>query len=306
MKAIVFGGSGFLGSHVADALTAAGHAVTIFDHRPATHRKPEQTLIQGSMLDMRSVQEAVKGQDVLYNFAGIADIDECLKQPIETVQVNVLGCVNQLEAARQANIKRFVFASSIYVYSGSGGFYRVGKQACELYIEEFNRLHNLDYTILRYGTIYGRRADARNSVYRYLRQAIQEHRITVTGSEDTVREYIHVQDAAQASVEILSPTFKNQNVTITGHHPMPLRDLMRMIQEIVGSDVVIDYRNPGPKEGRSIGHYNLTPYKFHPKIAKKLATNYYFDMGQGLLDCLEEIHGSLDSSSAPDPSKPPR
>ncbi len=295
MKVIVFGGSGFLGSHVADALAEAKHDVTIFDRQPSAYIQKNQKFIKGDMLDLNSVKKAVAGQDAVYNFAGIADIDECLTHPIETVQVNVLGCVNLLEAAKCAKVKRFVFASSIYVYSESGGFYRASKQSCELYIEEYNRLHNLDYTILRYGTIYGRRADKRNSVYRYLQQAIKEHAITVPGDGDALREYIHVQDAARASEQILTPEFRNQNVTITGHHPMRLRDLMLMIKEIIGEDLKIKFTNPGPK-GKAVGHYTLTPYKFHPKIAKKFATNYYFDLGQGLLDCLEEIHSESQSS----------
>src|SRR5690242_8069643 len=89
MKIIVFGGSGFLGSHVADALTAAGHQVTIFDRQPSTYIKSGQQFIQGDMLDLSSVEKAVEGKDAVYNFAGIADIDECLTHPIETVQVNV-------------------------------------------------------------------------------------------------------------------------------------------------------------------------------------------------------------------------
>jgi UDP-glucose 4-epimerase len=297
MKVIVFGGSGFLGSHVADALSARKHQVTIFDSRPSTFLRADQKFTQGDMLDLDSVVQAVQGHEALYNFAGIADIDECLTHPIETVRVNVLGCLNQLEAARAARIRRFVFASSIYVYSESGGFYRTSKQACELYIEEYHRLHGLDYTILRYGTLYGPRADQRNSVYRYLRQAIDERRISVIGNEDALREYIHVRDAARASEEILALEFRNENVTITGHQPMRLKELLTMIQEIVGTEVQISI-TPPRENCQPLGHYNMTPYRFHPKIAKKLASNYYFDLGQGLLDCLEEIYGSLQAQKS--------
>src|SRR3989338_2313800 len=126
MKAIVFGGSGFVGSHVADALLTAGHEVTIFDLRPSRYLQDKQKFIQGDILDYEAVQKAVAGQQVLYNFAGLADFNEA--------------------AARSAQVKRFVFASSIYVYSESGGFYRASKQACELYVEEFQRRYSLDYT----------------------------------------------------------------------------------------------------------------------------------------------------------------
>jgi UDP-glucose 4-epimerase len=288
MRAIVFGGSGFVGSHLADALSEAGHEVTVFDLTPSSYLRPGQRFIEGDILDVDSVRRAVAGQDILYNFAGLADIDAALARPVDTVRLNILGCVNALEASRHSGIKRFVFASTIYVYSEAGGFYRVSKQACESYIEEYQRRFGLNYTILRYGTLYGRRANTRNSVYRYLTQALKDRRITVRGTGDEMREYIHVEDASRAGVQILADEFENQNVILTGHHPMRFRDLLNLIREIVGEDVKIELLAP-PADHYS-GHYNLTPYTFRPKIGKKLVSNYYLDMGQGLLDCLDEIH----------------
>lgn len=288
MKVIVFGGSGFVGSHLADALTNDGHDVTIFDMKPSSYLQANQKFIQGDILDIEAIKKAIEGQEVIYNFAGLADLDDALARPIDTVQLNVLGCVNLLEAARQAKIKRFIFASTIYVYSEAGGFYRVSKQACESYIEEYNRRFGLNYTILRYGTLYGRRSDTRNSVYRYLKQALTERKISVRATGDELREYIHVEDASRASIQILDDEFENQNIILTGHHPMRFRDLMQMIREIVGVDVQLDFQTP--LDSAVTGHYNLTPYTFHPKIGKKLVNNYYVDMGQGLLDCLDEIY----------------
>src|SRR5438067_12547352 len=102
----------------------------------------------------------------------------------------MLATVITLEASRQGGIKRYVYASSIYVYSESGGFYRCSKHAAELYIEEYQRLYHLDYTILRYGTIYGPRADDNNSIRRYLTQALRERQITLSGTGEEVREYM--------------------------------------------------------------------------------------------------------------------
>lgn len=287
MKIIVFGGSGFVGSHVSDALTEAGHEVTIFDLRPSPYLQKGQHYVQGDTLDFESVCHAVARHHVIYNFVGLADLNEALTRPIDTVRQNVLSCVNQLEAARLAGVRRFVFASSIYVYSETGGFYRVSKQACELYVEEFQKRYGIDYSILRYGTLYGRRADKRNSVYRYLREALLERRITAIGTGDEMREYIHVKDAARVSVEILTEEYKNQHVIISGHYPMRYRDLLHMIREMVGSDVHIEFAPPSGE--KNPGHYSLTPYTYHPKIGRKLVSHYYLDMGQGLLDCLEEI-----------------
>jgi UDP-glucose 4-epimerase len=292
MKVLVIGGSGFIGSHVADALSESGHDVTIYDAKPSPYLRSEQKQLIGSTLDRAGVGHAIEGKDVVYNFAGIPHLDVGLKHPIETVEQNILATVITLEAAKRAGIKRYVYASSIYVYSESGSFYRCSKQAAELYIDEYQRLYDLDYTILRYGTIYGPRADDHNSIRRYLKQALQERRITLNGTGEEVREYIHVKDAARSSVEILSDQYRNEHVVLTGQHPMRYRDLLTMIREIVGRDIEIEIKSADPEDPKysSSGHFLITPYNFRPKIAKKLVSNPYLDMGQGLLDCLESLY----------------
>lgn len=288
MKAIVLGGSGFVGSHVADALVDAGHQVTVFDRSPSPWLRDGQQYLAGDVTDLDSVVAAVDGHEVVYNFAGIADIDECRVRPVDTVRVNVLGNVHALEAARQAGVKRYVFASTIYVASESGSFYRASKQASEVYVEEYSREHGLPYTILRYGTLYGRRAGETNSVHRYLRQALHERRVNAVATGDELREYIHVEDAARLSVEVLADQFAGEQIVVTGHHTMRFRDLMKLIQEIVGPDVAIEMTAPGDDD--TSAHYSITPYHFRPKLPRKLVSTHYTDLGQGLIDCLEELH----------------
>ncbi len=291
MKVIVLGGSGFIGSHVAEALTAAGHDVTVFDRRRSPYLSEAQGFVQGDMLDRECVQAALRGQDAVYHFAGIAHLDIGLSAPVETAEQNVVGTVIALEAARQAAVRRFVYASSIYVYSEGGSFYRCSKQAAELYVEEYQRRHALDFTILRFGTVYGPRADRHNSVRRYLRQALRDRRVVAAGTGQEIREYVHVKDAARSCVQVLDGEFANERVVLTGHHPMRFGDLLEMIREIVG-DVEIELHPPEPGDARhsDSGHFVITPYSFRPKVAKKLVANPYLDMGQGLLECLEEIY----------------
>jgi len=294
MRAGVFGGAGFVGSHVADALTATGHEVVVYDLKPSQYLQPGQRMLVGDILDQAKVAEAMAGAQVVYNFAGVSDIDEARNFPIETVQANILGTAILLEEARKAGVRRFVLASTIYVYSHAGGFYRASKQACEAYVEEYQREYGLPYTILRYGTLYGRRADMRNSVHRFLSEAIAQRKIVYYGEGDEVREYIHAEDAARCSVEILDPAFENQHVILTGHQPMRVRDLMTMIREILGDAVEVEFREALPREH---GHYKLTPYSFQPKMGRKLVSAYYVDMGQGLLNCLEDIYARLGKDS---------
>ena len=296
MNIIIFGGSGFLGSHVADVLTDEKHVVKIFDLRKSAYLKPGQEMIVGDVLDEKLVNSSLKGIDVVYNFAGIADIQEASKKPIETVKYNILGNTILLEAACKNKVKRFVYASTIYVYSNSGSFYRCSKAACENYIESYQKQYGLGYTILRYGTLYGTRADNRNSVKRFINQAMTEGRISYYGNGEEIREYINVIDAAKASVEILSDEFKNEHVIFTGHYPIKVHDLFVMIKEILKKDIKIEYIPP--KSDDPIDHYMLTPYTFIPKIGKKYVKHYYTDMGQGLLICMQEeldtIHSEAD------------
>ena len=82
--------------------------------------------------------KAVEGKQIVFNFAGIADIGEANVRPVDTVRYNILGNINILEACLNKSVKRYIFASTVYVYSKSGGFYRCSKQACEAYIENLS------------------------------------------------------------------------------------------------------------------------------------------------------------------------
>ncbi|MHA1936576.1 MAG: NAD-dependent epimerase/dehydratase family protein [Candidatus Thorarchaeota archaeon] len=289
MKTIVFGGSGFVGSHVADTLSEAGHEVRIFDLKPSKYLKPGQEMIVGNILEPEAVRKAVESCDYIYNFAGIADLDDASTKPVDTVLLNIYANTIILDAAVDVKCKRFLYASTIYVYSGKGGFYKCSKQAAESYVEEYNRRYGLDYTLLRYGTLYGPRSDHRNSVYRYLYDALTKKRISVSASGQELREYIHVRDAAELSVRVLDSEYANTRVTITGHQTTRFRDFLELIKEMMNDEIDIEY-----KEVQENGvHYSLTPYSYVPKVGHKLTTNRYVDLGQGLLECLAEVDSNL-------------
>jgi UDP-glucose 4-epimerase len=287
-KVIVFGGSGFLGSHIADVLTEKGYQVALFDIKPSPYLKDGQEMIIGDILDSDFVENAISGCDIVYNLAGIADIDECVQRPIDTIRYNILGNSIVLEASRKAKVKRFIFASSVYVYSQTGSIYKSSKQAAESFIEDYNKLFGLPYTIVRYGSLYGNRADERNSIYRLIKESLIAKKIEYHGSGEEIREYIHVEDAANASVEILSPIYENQHIILTGNQTIKYKDLLNMINEMLGGEIEIIYSN-----SKSETHYQVTPYSFNPKLGKKLVSTYYVDMGQGILNIMSEIYASI-------------
>lgn len=289
MRVVVTGAAGFLGSHLVDALVERGHEVRMFDRARARVRPPAGVVeLTGELSDEGALREAVAGVDAVYHLAGLADLNAARTRPLDTVEANIGGTVRLLEAMRAANVSRFLFASTVYVYSREGGFYRCSKQACESYIEEYARVAGVRYTILRYGSLYGPRADATNGVFRLLRQAMSEGRIAYTGTPDDVREYIHVEDAARLTVDALGDEFVDKHVLLTGQAPLRAADLFTMFGEILGRPIDVDYR---PAGGTGSGHYSVTPYAYTPKPGRKLVTTHYVDMGQGLLQLVEEIHG---------------
>lgn len=284
-KVIVFGGSGFIGSHVADVLTEQGFEVSIFDSNKSRYLSEKQKYIEGDILDAEKVSEAVAGNDVVYNFAGIADIDAAGARPVETITTNIIGNTNILEASREHGVKRFLFASTIYVYSNAGSFYKSSKQACELIIEDYRKQYGLDFTILRYGSLYGPRSDRTNWIHLILSQALEDKKITRKGDGEEIREYVHVHDAAKLSVKVLDEEYRNQHVMVTGNQQTRIRDLMTMIREMLNDEVDLEFLDVGKDL-----HYEITPYNFSPKLAKKIVGNNYIDLGQGILDMLNHLH----------------
>jgi len=288
MKIIVFGGSGFLGSHVCDKLSQAGHDVYIYDIVKSSWLRSDQTMIEGDILNDVDVGKAVKDADAVFNFAGIADIGDANGRPVDTVKYNILGNTILLEACRLNAVKRYVYASTVYVYSKSGGFYRCSKQASELYIENYHETYGLEYTILRYGSLYGPRSDNKNAIYRFVKEAIEKGTMTYYGTPDALREYIHVEDAALSSVEILKSDYANQNIVLTGNQPMTVKNVFNMIAEMIGGNIKFVF-NQDPNNG----HYMITPYSFSPKMGKKMVPSVQFDLGQGVLHIMENVHREL-------------
>lgn len=293
-KILVTGSSGFIGSHVADALEKKGYQVILFDTTPSKYKSKNQKEIVGNILNYSDVEKAVKGCYAIYHFAAQADIGSSTNLPTETINSNIIGTLNILEAAKIFNIQRFVFASTIYVYSQLGSFYRVSKQACEKIIEEYQLEYDLNYTILRFGSLYGPRANRFNGIQDFLIQALKNKKIVRRGDGQEIREYIHVKDAAQLSVEALENKNINKHLIITGNQQIKVKDLLIMIKEILDGDIKIEF---GQEE--ELHHYEITPYSYKPQVAKKITPNTYYDLGQGLLDQIYDIELSLQKIKTP-------
>ncbi len=284
---LVIGGSGFVGSHTCDSLSDAGYNVTIFDSVESKWKKENQKMIIGDMMDYKYLVNSMKNKDYVFHFGGIADIDEADKNPYDTIHLNVMGVMKALLACKETNVDRFLFGSTMYVFSPYGSIYRASKQACETIIETFSEQHKLNYTFLRYGSLYGPRAQSWNGLKNRVETIVKKKRLIYYGTGEEEREYIHIKDAAKMTVKALMDQYKNQAITLTGSQVISSKALIEMIFEIanIKPDIQFEYN-----EMKDEKHYIKTPYRYTPKQSKKISPSEYIDFGQGLLEVIEEAY----------------
>ena len=297
-KALVTGGNGFLGHHIVRELSNRGIETIVYDITKSHFiddmiKTGHVNFIEGDILDISKLENAMEGCDTVFHTAAIANLDDAANQPVKTMEVNVLGTVNCLEAAKNQNVDRFVFASSVYVGGNWGSFYRISKQTgeslCKTYCDEFD----LNYSIIRYGSLYGREANDWNFLYAVLKQLLLYKEYTYYGTPEALREYIHINDAARETVNISeNSSFKNKAVLITGHQKMSHKEFFNMIQEILGTNIKINF----VKDEKN-SHYKITPYSFEPDIPLRINLPTYIDINEGILDCLKEVQMEIENDN---------
>lgn len=291
-KVVIFGGSGFLGSYVADECTRRGYKVIIADKLPSKYLQSKQTFKQVDISNYKEVLSIVQNVQIVYNFVAIANLENAIHDPFNTMHINVMGNLNILEACRNSNIvERFIYASSAYALSNEGSFYGISKHTSEKLTEEYFKRYGLKYTVIRYGSLYGERKSYNNYIYNLLYDSLKSGFLTYKGDGEDIREYIHAADAAKLSVDIIEDAqYENEHIILTGIEKLKRLDLLIMINEIMQNSLSIRQISD-----ENMGHYKITPYTFHPTVGKKLVANPYIDLGQGLLECIQVIHQELDT-----------
>ena len=285
MRALVTGGSGFLGKSISDFFSKNGHEIIIFDKCKPQNLLDNQSFVKGDLFDEKSLDQALKNIDVVLHFAAQADIDYSEENPEETLENNIQGTINLLKKVKDLNLKRFFFSSSVYVNSKHGSFYGVSKQCCEKIIEEYSRRYGLDFTILRYGSLYGPNANEFNSISSIIESALSSKSIERSGDGEEIREYVFINDAAEMTYETLSEDYKNKHVFISGNQQIKVKDLLVMINEILGGDIKISYKD---KDNNQL-HYGITPYSYKINSAKRIVLKNFTDLGDGLLQVIQGI-----------------
>lgn len=284
-KIIIFGGSGFIGSHLTDILYNQKFDVTVFDVFKNDTFNKNIKFIKGDIQDKKKIFKITKKYEYIFNFAGISDISKANVDPISTINNNFIGTVNILEAIKyQKKVKRFVFASSIYAMSSQGGFYSSTKRSSENIIENYSKKFGIKYSILRYGSIYGARSNRDNAIYDSIYQGIKRKKIVRKGVGNEIRSYINVKDAAKITLEILNRKFENKYVNIIGKNKIKVKNVLNLISKKLNHKKIFYKKNE-----KLNYHYNKNPYNYKITQGIEIKPNNPINLSLGIDEIIKEI-----------------
>lgn len=240
MKALVTGGSGFIGSHIVDKLVENGIKVRILDTK--VPYRDDVEFYKGSILHSKDVSRCVRDVDVIYHIAAFSNIDLVKANPVKTVELNIFGTVMLLEAARKYGIKRFIFASSVFVYGNKGHIYRTAKVSSEMLCKDYHTLYGLPYTVLRFSTIYGPRSRNADIISIFVQKALNGEDLIIRGDGMQRRNFIYVEDVAEGSIQALKRDAEAKTFVLASPHSISINELANLVRNIFGNNMKIVYQ----------------------------------------------------------------
>jgi UDP-glucose 4-epimerase len=258
----VTGGAGFIGSHLVDALLAAGWSVRVLDDF-STGREQNLAAARGrielqraDLAEPAAVARAVAGVDVVFHQGAVPSVPRSVAEPVATNRANVAGTLEVLEAARQAGVRRVVYAASSSAYGDTEVLpkvesmppqvlspYALQKYAGEVYCRLYHELYGLETVALRYFNVFGPRQDP-NSTYaavvpRFALSCLRNEPPTIHGDGEQSRDFTYVADAVRANLAAAdAPKAPGHVINVAGGRRTSLNELLAHLQRIVGSRVV--------------------------------------------------------------------
>jgi UDP-glucose 4-epimerase len=249
VQVAVTGGGGFIGSHVVDRLLRAGHQVRVVDVSPGW-RNPSAEYHAVDLFDEAGLARVVDGCGAVFHLAGASDVNRVAADPVAAVRLNVEGTARVLEAARHQGCGRVLLASTVWVYgstvgtgersedacvdlSHAGHVYVSTKLAAELLVHSYREMYGQHFTILRYGIPYGPRMRDALVVARFVRAALESQPITIAGNGEQQRNYVYVEDLADAHVRALSAAAEDQVLALEGGTPVSVREIADTVRKLI-------------------------------------------------------------------------
>ena len=302
--AMVFGGSGFIGSHIVDLLLSMGYRVInvdTWDREILTDNYYQSGLYIDE--NKNCVYELINKHKptVIFNLIAVMSLKQCSDDPVHAVKCNQLtniSIVNSIEDYNKGTTSKvhlYVYASSIYAGNNISGIYGITKRASEDYIKWMSKQNGMNYLILRYGTVYGPRSMEENSIHKIIKNALDKKVISLYGTGEETRDYIHVKDVALATIELMNLYINrdlytkdenngNRTYYIGGTRATSADHLAKLLKDILGSGYDIEFRKENP-----IDHYRITPYVYECDIPLKYNLGVERDLGSGLLDMINHL-----------------
>lgn len=301
MKALVTGGAGFIGSNVVSLLLAKGMDVKVLDNLSTGYKKNLEGLpvdfIQGDVRDTKLVESATREVDMIFHLAASIGNVKSMKDPHEDSEINVLGTVNILEAARKSGVGRVIYSSSAAIFGelvtmpiaeghpqNPDSPYGVSKLAGEKHVLCFGKLYGMTVICLRYFNVYGlnQRYDAYGNVIPIFANRLMTGKpLTIYGDGEQTRDFVNVKDVATANYLAATKTRKSAVYNLGSGTTITINELARLVQEASGITAIsVDYAAPRPGEVRHC-RADITRAKedfgFSPDSDIRTGLKEYFD-----------------------------
>jgi len=261
---LVTGGAGFIGSHLAEfLLTAGAKKVRILDNMATGHFRnmspfvnhPKLEYINGDIRDITTCDAACKGIDYVLHHAASGSVPDSINDPLTTNNINATGFLNMLVAAKEAHVKRFIYASSASIFTDNhqtppkdglpenpASPYAVSKYMNELYAEVFARLHGMETIGLRYSNVFGQRHDPKSEyaavIPKFVMQLIKHESPIIEADDEYSHDFIYIENVVMANMLAIcttEPKAVNQVYNITFEERTSLNQLARYLRELLSS-----------------------------------------------------------------------
>lgn len=268
MRYLVTGGAGFIGSHTVDELVRRGHSVVVLDDLSAgkdenlSEIRGKITFVKGSIIDLEMVRRACHEANYVLHLAARTSVPRSVKDPLETNRVNVEGTLNVLVAARDAKVKRVVFAASSSAYGETPTLpkvetmepapispYGVSKFVGEAYARVFGRCYGLETVSLRYFNVFGPRQDPRSPysgvLSKFITAALDDEQPAVYGDGEQSRDFTYVENVVQANLQACeAPSASGKVFNIGTGDRFTLNQTLKLLETISGKRIPAKYEPP--------------------------------------------------------------
>jgi len=266
----VTGAAGFIGSNLVDGLLGAGHELRALDNFSTGHRRnlahlaDDVDVVEGDLRSYERVSWAVRGCDAVFHEGAMPSVPRSVQDPLTSSEINIGGTLNVLLAARDAGVRRVVFASSSSVYGDAPGFprvetqatsplapYAVSKLAAEQYCRVANLVYGLETVCLRYFNVFGRRQDPFSQYSAVIPKFITAMQAgqppTIYGDGTQSRDVTHVDDVVAANILALDAAPAAGRIyNIACGRQVSLNELVAQLNEILGTQLAADHLEPRP------------------------------------------------------------